>query len=257
MKQTIADKERQNQAKRQEEMNEQQAREQVSQTEQSRIEAEHGAADQRAREERERQEKLRKEIEKKKAEQREKYSIAGHGNDIVTQSIRIAETSVHIMADSVKDIVRMSKELMQKRAESKELTEGECKQTIKTYETLRNNVEQLNKVNKNLDSIKDKRIVEKYETTKQSLEKKVCETLEITKEKPKLMQNKKQIETSFREKVEKGLSDLKAKADICKVRLSEINAEKRSSVSVKEKNSYSEKKTVSRTIKPQTRTRGR
>lgn len=116
MKQTIADKERQNQAKRQEEMNEQQAREQVSQTEQSRIEAEHGAADQRAREERERQEKLRKEIEKKKAEQREKYSIAGHGNDIVTQSIRIAETSVHIMADSVKDIVRMSKELMQKRA---------------------------------------------------------------------------------------------------------------------------------------------
>ena len=255
MEQTTADKERQSIAKHQEDMKEQGAREQQSLAEQNRIETERRATEQRNKEERERQEKLRKESEKKKAEQRKKNSIAGHGNDIVTQTVRIAETSVHMLADDTKNIIRMSKELLQKRAEKKELSESECNKVIKTYEMVKNNVEQLDKVNKNLDTLKDKKVIEKYETTKKSLEKKVCDTLEITKDKPKFLQSKKAVETSFREKIGKGLADLKAKADICKGRLSQINAEKKEQTSHREKEPAS--RTASRTVKPQTQTRGR
>lgn len=255
MEQSIADKERQSIAKHQEEIKEQGAREQQRLAEQNRIETERRATEQRAKEERERQEKLRKESEKKKAEQRKKYSIAGHGNDIVTQTVRIAETSVHMLADDTKNIIRMSKELLQKRAEKKELSESECNKVIKTYETVKNNVEQLDKVNKNLDTLKDKKVIEKYETTKKSLEKKVCDTLEITKDKPKFLQSKKAVETSFREKIGNGLADLKAKADICKGRLAEINKEKKTQTSHREEKPAS--RTASRTIKPQTQTRAR
>lgn len=253
----VAEKERKSIAKHQEELKEQGAREQASMTERNRIETERRATEQRAKEERERQEKLRKESERKKAEQRKKYSIAGHGNDIVTQSVRIAETSVHMLVDDTKNIIRMSKELLQKRAEEKKLTEGECNKIVQTYENLKNNVAQLDKVNKNLETLKDKKVMEKYQTSKDTLEKKICETLDIQKDKPKFLQSKKAVETSFREKVQKGLTDLGAKAEIAKARLTEIKAEKNTQSYYRDNKPASTSRTASRTVKPQTQTRAR
>lgn len=72
------------------------------------------------------QERLRMESERRKKEQRKKYSIAVQGNYIVTQSVRIAEQSVQMLCDDTKTIISMSRELLQKRAEEKKLTEHSC-----------------------------------------------------------------------------------------------------------------------------------
>lgn len=219
--------ERENNAKHEMQMKEESAREQANLTEQARIENERRATEQRAKEEQERQERLRKETERRRAEQNKKHSIVGPGNDIVTQSARITEQSVKMLYDDTKSIIKSTKEMLQKRAEEKKMTEGECNKIIESYANLKNNVEQLDKLNKSMETLKDKRVMEKYQASKESLEKKICDTLEITKDKPKLFQRKQTIEKSFRERVEKGLADLGAKAEIAKARLSEIRSEKR------------------------------
>lgn len=251
--------ERESIAKHQKAVKEENDKEQAKRMEKERIESERKATEQRAKEERERQERLRKEREKKKAEQKKKTSIAGRGNDIGTQTIRLVETGVKSLYGDVQNIIRMSKELLEKRAEQKQLTEGECKKILQTYENLKNNVEQLDKVNKNLDMLKDKKVVEKYKTSKVTLEKKICETLDIKKDKPKLLHSKKAVEISFREKIGKGIADLKSKADIAKGRLSEIKAEKKEQSINRDNKPASTSRTAShsKTIAPQTKARGR
>lgn len=255
MEQNIAEKERQSIAKHQEELKEQGIKEQASLTEQNRVETERRATEQRATEERERQDKLRKESEKKKEEQRKKYSVAGHGNDIITQSVRIVETSVHMLVDDTKTIIKMSKELLQKRAESKQLTEGECNKIVSTYENLKNQVGQLEKINNNLDTLKDKKVMEKYQTSKVDLEKKIGETLDIQKDKPKFLQNKKVPENTFKEKIQKGLSELGEKAKIATERLKEIRAEKQSTHRENKPASTSRTTSQAKTQAPKSRTR--
>lgn len=249
----VAEKERESISKHEKAMKEENAKEQENRMEQERIESERRATEERAKEERDRQERLRKEKERKRAEQKKKTSIAGRGNDIVTDSMRIVETSAKMLYDDTKYIIKMSKELFQKRAEEKKLTEGECNKIVQTYENLKNNVVQLEKVNKNLETLKEKKVIEKYETSKQALEKKICETLDIKKDKPKLLHSKKAVETSFREKIQKGLADLGEKVSIAKDRLGEIRNEKKSQFN------YSEDKPETtcraKTVAPKTRTR--
>jgi len=200
---------------------------------------------------------LRKESEQKKAEQNKKHTIAGHGNDMVTQTVRIAETTVKSLYDDTKNIIRMSKELLQKRAENKQLTENECNKIVSTYETLKNQVGQLDKVNKNLETLKDKKVMEKYETSKADLETKIGETLGIQKDKPKFLQSKKVPETTFKEKVQKGLAEMGEKAKIATERVKEIRAEKQSNHRDNKPASTSRTATASRTktIGSKTRTK--
>lgn len=251
----VVDKERQSIAKHEKDMKEESAREQANRMEQARVESDRRASEQRAKEEQERQERLRKESEKKKADQNKKYSIAGHGNDLGTDIVRIAETSVKMLYDDTKFIINQTKELLQKRAESKQLTEGECNKIISTYENLKNQVGQLEKVNKNLDTLKDKKVMEKYETSKADLEKKIGETLGIQKDKPKFLQNKNVPENTFREKVQKGLSELGEKAKIATERLKEIRTEKQSTQREHKPASTSRTASQSKTVAPKTRTR--
>lgn len=255
----ISVREREIIAKHEKAMKEEYAKEQVNRMEQERIANERRATEQREKEEKERQERLRKEKEKKKAEQNKKFSVAGQGNDIVTNCIGIVEDGVKMLYSDTKYIIRMSIELLQKRAEKNQLTEKECNKIVQTYENLKYNVEQLDKVNKNLKTQKDKKVVEKYENSRQSLEKKVCETLDIKKDKPKLLRGKKAVETSFQEKVYKGLSELKMKADIAKSRLSELKVEKEVLSTHRDNKSISIRRTTNnigtRTVAKKTRTR--
>lgn len=252
-KNDVAEKERESIVRHEKFLKEERDKEQTYRMEQERIENENRATEQRTKEEKERQERLRKEKERKRAEKKKKTSIAGRGNDIVTDSIRIVENSTKMLYDDTRYIIKMSKELLQKRAEEKKLTEGECNKMIQTYENLKNNVVQLEKVNKNLETLKEKKVIEKYETSKQALEKKICETLDIKKDKPKLLHSKKAVETSFREKVQKGLADLGEKVSIAKDRLGEIRNEKKSQFNYFE--NKPETTCRAKTVAPKTRTR--
>lgn len=124
-------------------------------------------------------------------------------------------------------------------------------ETVQKYEDLKKNVEQLDKVNKNLETMKDKKVMEKYETSKQALEKKICDTLGIKKDKPKFLQSKKAVESSFRQKVEKGLVELGAKVEVSKAEITKIKAEE------KAQNSHGEKKSARIKTEPQKQTRAR
>ena len=129
--------------------------------------------------------------------------------------------------------------------------------TIQQYEDLKKNVEQLDKVNKSLESLRDKKIKEKYETSKQSLEKKICNTLAIKKDKPQLLQSKKTVEQSFRDKIQKGLADFGAKADVAKKNIAEIKSEKIKQSSQRENKLVRRTTNSEKTIEPQKRARGR
>lgn len=130
-------------------------------------------------------------------------------------------------------------------------------ETIQKYEDLKKNVEQLNKINKKLETMKDKRVKEKYETSKQSLENKICYTLQIKKDKPKLWQSKKAVEQSFRNKVQKGLADMGAKAEVAKIKIAEIKAGKNIQTSQQKNNPVRRTTNRAKTIASQTRARVR
>lgn len=176
------------------------------------------------------EEKLQERLRKESENRRKKQKIAGHGNDIGTQTISIIEQSTKMLISDTKDIIKMAKELLQKRAEEKQLTEQECNKIVQAYETLKNQVEKLDKVNKNLENLKDKKVIEKYEISKKELESKISNTLDIQKEKPKFLQSKaktQEQEKTFSEKIQKGLADLREKADIARDRLQQLKSEKK------------------------------
>lgn len=132
--------------------------------------------------------------------------------------------------------------------------------TIQTYENLKKNVEQLDKVNKNLETIKDTRARAKYETSKQSLENKICETLDIKKDKPKFLQSKKEVETSFREKVQRGIDNLEKRVEVAKTKIAEMKKEP-SEQAFQPVENRENARTITRenarTITPQNKARGR
>jgi DNA repair exonuclease SbcCD ATPase subunit len=208
------------------------------------------------------EEKLQERLRKESENRRKKQKIAGHGNDIGTQTISIIEQSTKMLISDTKDIIKMAKELLQKRAEEKQLTEQECNKIVQAYETLKNQVEKLDKVNKNLENLKDKKVIEKYEVSKKELESKISNTLDIQKEKPKFLQSKaktQEQEKTFSEKIQKGLADLREKANIARVRLQQLKSEKKVVVT---KTTYKDARgnevrtnTKAKTQAPKTRTR--
>ena len=131
------------------------------------------------------------------------------------------------------------------------------KKQVQDYENAKKNVEQLEKINKSLENLKDKKVIEKYQTTKKSLEKKICGTLGIKKDKPKLWQSKKVVEQSFRNKVQKGLADMGTKADVAKKKIAETKCEKNTQTSQRENKPVGRTTNRAKAIVPQTRTRAR
>nr|WP_308742135.1 hypothetical protein [uncultured Anaerocolumna sp.] len=143
------------------------------------------------------EEKLQERLRKESENRRKKQKIAGHGNDIGTQTISM-----------------------------------------------------------------DKKVIEKYEVSKKELESKISNTLDIQKEKPKFLQSKaktQEQEKTFSEKIQKGLADLREKANIARVRLQQLKSEKKVVVT---KTTYKDARgnevrtnTKAKTQAPKTRTR--
>lgn len=96
---------------------------------------------------------------------------------------------------------------------------------LQNYEKTKQNIEQLDRVNKSIKKTKDKEVIKKYQTTKTSLEKRICDTLAIEKDKPKFWQNEKMLEESFRNRVQKAVNELGEKAKIAKEKIEKVKAE--------------------------------
>lgn len=266
----VAEKEQQSIDKHNAELKEQTARQEERQREQERAETDRRNAErlqreseQRRKEERERTEHLKQVEEHRKQREKELANRQVGGGDNKELESHLAKgRQLDIQAN--KEGRGAKQEQSYKSLEERQINIDyryamehlkEYLDTVQKYENLQKNVEQLDKVNKSLESTKDKKAVEKYQTTKESLEKKICDTLEIKKDKPKFLQSKKAVESSFKDKVKKGLADLGAKAEVAKAEITKIKAVEKAQTTHGEYKPAN--RTASRTVKPQTRARGR
>lgn len=265
----IAEKERQSIDKHNEELREQRNREEERRKEQERIETDRRTAErlrkeeERRKEQRENKEHLKQVEEHQRQRERELANRQVGGGNKELENHLAKGRQLDIQANQEGRGAKQAKPY--KTLEERQIdidyryTMDNLKhylETVQKYEDLRKNVEQLDKVNKSLETVKDKKVKEKYETSKQSIEKKICDTLDIKKDKPKFLQSKKAVETSFRGKVQKGLADLGAKAEVAKTKIAEIKAEKNTQSSHRE-NEPGRTASRAKTIAPQTRTRAR
>lgn len=110
------------------------------------------------------QERLRKESDKRREKQKAE-KIAGRGNDMGTKTIGIVEDSFKTIKEGVKDIKEQASKLAEQKQAKKEYTEASNK-----YESLNSKVQMLNKLDKSISECKDKKLLERYNDTRNNLE---------------------------------------------------------------------------------------
>jgi len=121
-------------------------------------------------------------------EQRQKNSIAGRGNDALTNTIRIAEDTVGVFKDFAKDIKKMSHISREQKTGQKieKKTVSECRSDIirasMNVENLRQLSFELKKIDEKLVTCKDKDLIYKLKGEKENIEKTISKNYEINRD---------------------------------------------------------------------------